>query len=74
MATSRRNKHHLAYPRTAYTTALERKFRSQPCLIVEMDVWVHKLLHSVSEPPKKPSVSEMREAIKRHQLRDCGCY
>ena len=68
------NRHHLAFPKKEYTTALERKFRGTPCLIVEMDAWVHALVHSVSEPPRKPTVADMREAIKRHQLRECGCY
>ena len=71
---SKRNHHHLIYPRKDYTTSLERKFRSLPCFIIEIDKEVHSLLHAISEPPTKPTVADMREAIRRHTLKDCGCY
>lgn len=75
MATSRRrNRHHLWWPRTAYTTPTERRFRSLSCGVIEMDIEMHRLFHAMSEPPTKPSHDEMVVAIERHKAKECGCY
>ena len=44
------------------------------CCIVEVDVAVHNLIHSLQEPPDKPSIQEMSSLLKRHQDERCGCY
>ena len=47
------NRHHLAFPRYAYKTRLERDFRQHRLMIVRMDVEGHKELHAhVNQPPK----------------------
>lgn len=68
------NRHHLWWPRRDYKTPVERKFRGLPCNIIVMDVRIHQALHIYGTPPTKPNLNFMRESIKRHQNKECGCY
>lgn len=47
------NLHHLVFPRRDYVTPLEKRFRKQ--LIVPVDIGVHKSLHHELPPPVKPN-------------------
>ena len=47
------NCHHLMYPRRDYSTPLEKQFRRQ--LILPVDIEVHRELHALLKPPTKPS-------------------
>ena len=68
------NKHHLLYPAKEYRSGISKRCRELPCCIVEVDVAVHNLIHSLQEPPDKPSIQEMSSLLKRHQDERCGCY
>lgn len=71
MATSR---HHLWWPRREYKSPTQRHFRNLPCMVVEIDVETHKLIHAYNEPPIMPSHTEMTVAIERHKARECECF
>lgn len=51
--------HHIYWPRTEYTTPLERKFRNHPDNKVNLPWCEHKQKHIEEEPPEKPTVAEM---------------
>lgn len=55
------NTHHLAYPRKAYKSQLEKLFRRLHTVRICVE-W-HKHIHATTLPPKKPSAREMRSAI-----------
>lgn len=69
-----KNRHHIWFPRSAYTTPLERKFRGLACQIVQLDMQAHCLLHMYGTPPDKPSRKDMEAAVERHNDRRCGCW
>lgn len=68
-----RTRHHIAWPAKDYQSKVERKYRSLPCNIVLLDERVHQTLHFLSEPPRKPTPTQMREQIDRHNHKECGC-
>lgn len=55
--------HHLFYPRRAYRSGVEKRFRRLAINVVEMCVNDHRELHATQEPPVKPSRDEMLEAL-----------
>ena len=67
------DRHHLYWPRRNYTSSLERLFRGLPCNIRVMLVQEHRLLHITTPPPVKPTATAMRNAIRQHRTRECGC-
>ena len=69
----RMNKHHVFWPRNAYTTKVERRFRNLPCNVVWVDSYAHKLIHVFTRPPDKPNISEMSQSINHHLQKHCSC-
>lgn len=59
-----RTKHHLFFPKRAYRTRLERKFRQHPKNIQYLCRRLHDLIHIYEKPPEKPTVKEMREFLR----------
>jgi len=57
------DKHHLYYPRRAYKTRIEKRFRNMAVNVVEMCVNEHRTLHDEEEPPVKPSREEMLKVL-----------
>lgn len=55
--------HHLHWPSYNYKTKIERKFRNLPANKERVCRFAHEILHLTQEPPEKPPVSEMMEAI-----------
>jgi hypothetical protein len=55
--------HHEAYPKSAYRTELEKKFRNNILNKVMMCRAIHDEEHAQQLPPKKPSVPEMRKFL-----------
>lgn len=64
--------HHSFWPRDRYQTPTEKKFRSLECNIVRgICRCMHDLEH-LKQPPQKPSLEVMREAIDNERLnREC---
>jgi hypothetical protein len=62
------NQHHAYWPRRAYRTAVERAFRELSENKEQLCVFEHDLLHELEEPPAKPSVEHMVQAIGRATL------
>ncbi len=57
--------HHLYWPRTEYTTPLEKAFRNHPVNVVRgLCRCLHDLEH-LKRPPRKPPPDEMRKIIGR---------
>jgi hypothetical protein len=61
----RSTKHHKYWPRTAYTTELERLFRELPENIGYLCRYKHDLLHKASKPPTKPNRRIMESKVMR---------
>ena len=57
------NTHHLYYPRKAYKTSVESKFRNLPENKRQLCAFAHILEHVDNAPPEKPSRDEMLLAI-----------
>lgn len=57
------NQHHIYYPRREYTSPVESAFRRLSENIVEMCRWEHIQLHDEQDPPPKPDLQTMAEAI-----------
>lgn len=55
--------HHLYYPKAEYTTPTEKRFRELDANKILGCRALHNLRHYTENPPKKPSVQEMNEAI-----------
>ena len=68
-----KNRHHCFWPRKDYKSEVEKKFRNLPCNIVWIDEMAHRLLHICSEPPRKPSIHEMHQAVHNHNKGLCSC-
>ena len=70
------NNHHLFFPRGEYKTKVERTFRNLPCAQVNMDYFMHHLLHEMLKifPIPKPSQADMQKAINRHEQQLCSCF
>ena len=68
-----RNRHHVWWPRKDYKSEVEKKFRNLPCNILWIDEMAHRLLHIYTEPPRKPKVSDMWQAINLHKKGLCSC-
>lgn len=66
-------KHHLYWPRRAYTTPIAKAFRELPCLVIPLDKEVHNLLHRLQVPPTMPTTEQMKAAIDRHTTHECSC-
>lgn len=58
--------HHEYYPSSAYKTKLEKEFRELPINKEQICRCLHNAIHALEEPPKKPSVQEMRQAIESY--------
>lgn len=53
------NDHHVLFPKKAYRTKTERKFRNQEGLLIrDVDVGVHNYLHRQVIPPPQPTKAE----------------
>lgn len=57
------DQHHLYWPRTEYTTVVERLFRELPENKEQECRWEHEQNHFNSEPPIKPPREDMEAAI-----------
>lgn len=57
------NTHHVQYPRVAYKSPLERRFRQLGGLVLPTWVPPHNELHALTEPPIKPNPDLMRDMI-----------
>jgi len=68
------NIHHIFFPARDYKSGISKIFRSLKCNTVELDVETHRLLHAMSEPPRKPSVENMAIVIQKHNRKECRCY
>lgn len=49
-----KDRHHLAWPRDKYRTAVERQYRDAGCMVVEACRCKHVSLHETYNPPPKP--------------------
>ncbi len=62
--------HHLFWPRRDYQSDLERRFRTLPWNKVEMPAVAHEMLHRYAQPPRKPSLEEMLDAVEEFDLKE----
>lgn len=62
--------HHLFWPRRDYQSDLERRFRTLPWNKVEMPAGAHEMLHRYAQPPGKPSLEEMLDAVEAFDLKE----
>lgn len=69
----RTNVHHLLWPRTHYS-GVRKEARQLPCLQVNLDIEVHRILHMLYGPPKLISIPDATRLLDRHRNRDCACY
>lgn len=62
------DRHHVFYPRTDYRSPVEKSFRNLPENVVDLPRCEHDELHATEEPPLKPSLEVMREAVNASRL------
>lgn len=55
--------HHEAYPKSAYRTALEKKFRNHVMNKVLICRAIHDEEHAQGLPPRKPTAEEIRRIL-----------
>jgi hypothetical protein len=60
--------HHTKYPASAYRQPVERAFRNLPENLEQMCRYEHNELHANEEPPEKPSIQFMAEAVLRAEV------
>ena len=57
--------HHFYYPKADYKTKTEKQFRELPENKGYLCRCLHNFIHSTQEPPEKPTLEFMREAIRK---------
>lgn len=68
--------HHRYWPRAAYKTRMEKKFRNLPCNLERLDAAAHRLIHKLNpngNPGGKPTKEAMLQAIRNHEEGRCKC-
>lgn len=69
-------RHHLWWPRAAYKTPVEKRFRQLPCHIIRISAAEHRLIHKLhpnGSPGGKPHREAMLKAIQLHENGECTC-
>ena len=64
--------HHEAYPKSAYRTKLEKKFRQHVMNKVVICRNLHNDGHAQNLPPKKPSPGEMKKLMEEYDEQRFG--
>jgi len=62
-----RDTHHIFWPRRAYKTPLEQRFRNLPCNKVTIEVESHDILHRFTQPPNKPTIEYMEYMVAKNR-------
>ena len=62
------DEHHLMYPKRDYSQPVEKAYRELPENKVQMCRHEHNELHATQEPPLKPSIETMAEAVLRSEM------
>lgn len=60
--------HHEYWPRSDFTTPLEKSFRELPENKFDICRQMHDEIHAFDEPPIKPSIEVMREAVTQSRI------